>query len=56
LLQPIRSLGSRMGGGSVPRPGRFIPRKDPVLIEIYIDAYDFWSDVLKGISSQETRT
>ena len=47
-LQPFRSLGPRRGGWSVQRPGRFIPGKDPVPIEIYIDAYDFLVRYLEG--------
>jgi hypothetical protein len=47
-LQPLRRLGSRRGGWSVPRPGRFIPEKDPVPIEIYIDSYDLLIGYLKG--------
>lgn len=40
-FQPIRSLGYRRDEWSAPRPVRFIPGKDPVAIETYIDAYDF---------------
>lgn len=47
-LQPIRSLGSRRGEWSVPRPGRFIPGKYPVAIETYINAYDFLVGCLEG--------
>ena len=47
-IQPFRSLGSRRGGWSVPHRSRFIPGKDPVPIEIYIDAYDFLVGRLEG--------
>jgi hypothetical protein len=47
-FQTIRSLGSRRGEWSVPRPGRFIPGKDPEEIENYIDAYDFLVVYLEG--------